>query len=113
MTGRTAVPPLTRLEAIYAADNSDRALTVYAYKGKYHMISSQLEKHIPIDAVIVHKAKPEDPKTFRYNEGGKYVREEVVDEKGTILSRRSVRKLKSKVEVGNRRETRVYKKHHG
>lgn len=112
MTGRKAVPPLTRLEAIYAADNSDRALTVYAYKGKYHMISSQLEKHIPIDALIVHRAKPEDPKTFRYNEGGKYVREEVVDEKGTILSRRSIRKLKSKVEVGASRTGYAAKRYH-
>lgn len=112
MAGKTAVPKLTKSDAVYAAEKSGQPMIVYYVRGGYHLIHSSFEHHISVEATIIHRTQKDEPRIFKYDEGGRRVREETVNERGVVTSVRYIRKPKGKMEVGASRTGYAAKRYH-
>lgn len=105
MGGRVKNPQLNKADAILFAEQSGSSLTVYYVRGKYHMIHTNLEAKLSPLAKIIHRTRQIGLQTFRYDEG-RYVREEDVNERGEIINRRLLPKIRNREESKDQRKRR-------
>lgn len=105
MAGRTLQPRLTKSEAILFAERATTeytTMTVYFFNSRYHVIPTRRKDMIHHEAVVIHTTK-NSTQTFRYDEGGGRVREQLVNSRGEVISERYASKSKLPL-------IRVYKK---